>query len=1804
MAARAIISRTQSAKRPTSKGSAKPVRRKASVAPSNDAVAPFLQAKLTVNAPNDAYEQEADSVAARIIQMPENERKFRPGPAPAGGSTGPVQRVEDDEAQAAPLQREKDEEEEELQTSRIQRAGMDEEEEAVQAAPLQRAEMDDAEEEAQAKPLQRDEDEEDEVQAKPMAARGRRQMNARFESRLRHLKSTGGTQMEPSLQHFMESRFGRSFGHVRIHTNADAAHLARDARARAFTVGRDIVFNRTEYRPDTDSGRRLVAHELTHVLQQKGGLHSVQREIFSPETNSQTSSPRREELLARLERVIGLTGGQLPAAIHAVVSDILRTAATGPDAEDLRGLLAENAIAAETRRLIQTTEYALRLTVRRTDQGARTELELTRAGENDPLFRHLEDSGARLSVPVGGVDERQLSVVTPLPPRYSSDPAVNPNPTQSPASQSDPQTSTPPSRTVTPASGPDTSVLNAADNASAQSKSTATGAGRGDGAGSDAPQTLRAPVDQDTEEQISEETAPAEAEIKRSPTAAAPTQVDPGAEQLVRSVLSEPGAPLPAPVASDMAQVLEADMSVARVHDGPKAARAARSLGARAFALGDRIVFGQGQYAPATRHGRALLAHELTHVRQNREGRGATFAKRDEECPPPEPVPEVEVVPSPEGPQQDPAFTGMEERTENRAANQATHGSGEGKSDAANAAAEVTEGEHRTHGQAGQVGSMETEAANPPAFDRAAFIASVLAEVQRIAPDTLNDVMEFESRGTAGLVQSAVESEAGTAASDTQSPLNQAATADPGPGQSPRSQQELAVEEPGPQPGSVRADRAMPPPRTESEVDLRSDTMRAENILREACITRPFMDEHGDPELTGAAAAQDNLAEATQQAPESYREQESNALQNAQGSASAQGRGGVQDLFESRSGNFADVGNAQGQTAVENARKRQAVSNEVNTIFTETQTAVTDRLDTVTTDAGTTFDTEAGAAVTKFESFIRENAERFENNWFEDLLDVVTDILFDPPPREVMEFYANGRRQFITDMEAAIGSVADIVETGLREAKELVVDGKRRVDEKLSGLGDDLADFRSTIADQMNERFSGLEGDINSRQGDLVNGLAQRYKRSLEQVRDIEAQVRDEYTTWVDSARETFNAAVDFVTGWIERLTSIVGGAATRIIREPGKFLSNLGQGIMQGLGMFKDNIGDNIQGAVVTWLTGNLGSAGIQLPRSFDAKGLIGFAIELVGLGLTNIKNIARRVFGRTVVAAIEAGVAGAEHIKQLFDILAAEGPSGLYDHLRGEFERIKGELMEEIGKALAQSLIVAGIRKVLGIISGLVSGGVGAVITIVTTIIDMVLWFRDNAAQLAELISTIASMAMAVLNGNVSALANGINNVLKRLLPIALSFVGALVGIGGVVRKIQQIFRAIRRPATRAITALFRRLKRGISRVMARLRRRGGRGRRGRGRGRGRSMSPRTVLRRILTAMRRPARQSDPTRALSEIRQRANGLRRQYQPRLQRGNIRITFRDTQPQQVLSDGDIDFTVAVNPSSTSATPVNVTMQGKFRTQIDASHHAAKDDINTSIGRIPRSSSNIRRWATVQTRIANINPAKKFLSKPVLASHNFGRSLMGTVRTGANQADDGNTVTDGQFRHILGKVNLGMGPYVRAKSRLKQQVFTRINRRPVIITAVKNAVKNDRDLSGTGATVIISEPPILSDGRISGPELTAAWRGFRLKMATFRAAARAGLLRYSPGTETVRIAELQAEYRRIVEARQSSAGTLPSNFAELDADHPVDLIVGGAPDQNLRMLHSGVNRSVGASLRTGAEAAGLNAGDKIRSIEVR
>lgn len=215
-----------------------------------------IQAKLKIGQPNDKYEQEADRVADQVMRMPDPKLQRQPEneaeevtlqPKPLAGQISPlIQR-----------QAEPDEEEELIQP------GYDQEPEEpmpiLESVPTGNAdELDDEKEEF--------------IQLKSNADTAP-QVTLGIAHAIHSIKGAGQP-LPASERAFFEPRFGRDFGNVRVYSDSRAALTAQSINARAFTLGRDIVFGAEQYSPGSRKGRSLLAHELTHIVQQGGGRTS------------------------------------------------------------------------------------------------------------------------------------------------------------------------------------------------------------------------------------------------------------------------------------------------------------------------------------------------------------------------------------------------------------------------------------------------------------------------------------------------------------------------------------------------------------------------------------------------------------------------------------------------------------------------------------------------------------------------------------------------------------------------------------------------------------------------------------------------------------------------------------------------------------------------------------------------------------------------------------------------------------------------------------------------------------------------------------------------------------------------------------------------------------------------------------------------------------------------------------------------------------------------------------------------------------------------------------------------------------------------------------------------------------------------------------------------------------------------------------------------------------------------------------------------------------------------------------------
>lgn len=213
----------------------------------------FFQPKLAVGKPNDKYEKEADAVADTVVK-----NQNSPFPTVQQKKISGIQR---------------------LATSEMDQQSTDEErmrdDKEIQEKPMVQAKCDDCEKEEKEKGIQKmdnpgmKEDEMKEPSTIQQKSEGGQSASPHLSSRIKQSAGKGNIIPAKTLDSLQPS-FGHNFTDVNIHKGSDAIEMNRELGAQAFTYGKDIYFNSGKYDPDSSSGRHLLAHELTHVVQQRG----------------------------------------------------------------------------------------------------------------------------------------------------------------------------------------------------------------------------------------------------------------------------------------------------------------------------------------------------------------------------------------------------------------------------------------------------------------------------------------------------------------------------------------------------------------------------------------------------------------------------------------------------------------------------------------------------------------------------------------------------------------------------------------------------------------------------------------------------------------------------------------------------------------------------------------------------------------------------------------------------------------------------------------------------------------------------------------------------------------------------------------------------------------------------------------------------------------------------------------------------------------------------------------------------------------------------------------------------------------------------------------------------------------------------------------------------------------------------------------------------------------------------------------------------------------------------------------------
>ncbi|MCP4664717.1 MAG: hypothetical protein GY856_55765 [bacterium] len=748
---------------------------------------------------------------------------------------------------------------------------------------------------------------------------------------------------------------------------------------------------------------------------------------------------------------------------------------------------------------------------------------------------------------------------------------------------------------------------------------------------------------------------------------------------------------------------------------------------------------------------------------------------------------------APASPAEDPAFQAVVARTKSVAHREGHNTPAQRKAAEAQAAARGPENEVRSQAAGAQVDKMDEQ--EPAPFDKAAFKAALLAKIAEITPKNLEEADEFKEQNKAASLKGDVATQVASGKEGAQGAIRQTTEETPDPGAArPKEVVPQPPTEAGAAPAGVGGERAAPKPKTDAEVSLAAGSQSLDQQLADNEVTEEQLERSNEPEFQDAVARKDEAQTDAEEEPAAYRQDEAGMIAGAEAGAGAGAGAEVAAMHGAREAEFGAVAGEQETTRSADEQRRAEVAARIEQIYEETKQRVEARLERLDQEVDRIFDDGAERAKQQFETYVDRRMSRYKYERYSGPLGLIRwggDKLFGMPD-EVNAFYQEGRKLYIALMDKVIDEVANAVETGLNEATAMIAEGRRQIQEYVASLPEDLREVGEQAADDIQTRFDSLEQTVANRRDQLIDSLAQRYVDNLSAIDARIEEMQAANRGLVDAALDAIGGVIETILELKNMLLGVLARAAAvigQIIGDPIGFFGNLIDAVGQGLDNFVSNIGTHLQQGLMGWLFGTMAEAGIELPASFDLKGILSLVLQVLGLTYANIRARAVRLLGEEMVSRLE-------QVAEIFMILVNEGPAGLWEYIKDKIGDLKSMVIDAIKDFVIEKIVTAGIMWLVSLLNP-----VAAFIKACKAIYDIIMFFVNRASQIMALINAIIDSIAAIASGAIASAAAAVENALARALPVAISFLAALLGLGGISKKIRSIIEKIQAPVNKAI-------------------------------------------------------------------------------------------------------------------------------------------------------------------------------------------------------------------------------------------------------------------------------------------------------------------------------------------------------------------------------------------------------------------
>lgn len=1336
----------------------------------------FIQPKVNISQPGDPMEKEADATADRVMRMSE--------PSVQASSSAPP----DDELQRKCDSCDKEEkvqrkEEEDVQPKLSVNAGgalvqrMEENDVSVQAKEEEvQRKCDACEKEEKLQPMliqrQADEDKnEQEVSVKPKLAflarkeRGPPRTSPRFINDL-HSSSNGGRSLDNGTRNFMEGRFNADFSQVKVHTDASAVQLSSQINAQAFTHGNNIYFNSGKYNPSTEGGKHLLAHELTHTIQQ-GKSKSVQpflstslqrntdeKEIQSKaeeeETDVQRSAEEENETIqAKEETGAAQVRPELRRAAAFAKSQVGKVNAQQQNSDGSRvgwerlkdyfeTAMGKEKVIPEGQ--LQTSGSILEKNIKYggtvkapppnvvptppEDQWVKRDIMPSWCG----IFAFWALNKGGVPMPkwtIGGSAVKQKAAYAPgYIPRPGDIAYFNKNSHYAIVEKTEPENPAPSERKKV-------NVVTVNGNTSG------------------------------------EDNLGAQVQVKTHPISHWHAFFDP-----LHGLLDKMPAN-PEEVSDAELQKIIGDA----VAD------------AKAKTITESAPASVKPYEPPA----SLTPSPETTATEIPEQTPMEEAKPGSEVA--APVEEAVIPTSPKTPEEDPAYQAIVGKTKIAKSQQKKHDTPESKAEAAQKASFIPEEQHiGSQAKMHQAADMGNQQAQP--FNAQAFKDKLMERVKQALPKNDQETVDMYESPSDGKkrMEEAKSNAKGDVKKEKENAGNAIAvktTEDPANKNAKAEKKEVLPmenEDAGKKPHIPDAEATAPKPKTEGEISMEKDAQALDDQMAGSNVTEAQLENSNEPEFTGALTQKRNAQQEARNAPAEYRAQEDPMIAKAEEQARGTVAGKMEEMNGVRSNIFGQVDTTKSGTKSKDEEARKKIAGDMENIYSQTKTNVENILNKLEKEVTDDFDAAATSANAIFEKRVHNRLDDFYGITTVD--DTIREAFAGLDP-EINQIFTEEKDRYIQNMDTAITSISDKVAKQLNDAMTEIQSGKQKIEDYWKGLKPEMQKIGEAAKTDVLGKFTELEKSVDDKHQALIEKLSDKYVQNVNKLQETFDKIKDSKKGWLGKAVDAVAGVIkailklkDMLLETLAKVAHVIG----QIIGDPIGFLGQLVTAVKMGLNNFIDNIGHHFKVGFFEWLLGNM-PPGIQFPDKWDLQGIFHFVMQILGLTWVNIRSRAVKKLGEPVVAALE-------ELFEIFQIIRKEGLAGLWRYIKDKIGDIKKMVIDAIMDMLIKEVVKAGIKFVLSLLNP-----VGAFIKACIAIYDIVMFFVNNGKKILDLINAIIDSVALIVQGSLGGAAKMVENALAKLIPITIGFLASLLGLGNISEKAQKIVQAIQAPINKAI-------------------------------------------------------------------------------------------------------------------------------------------------------------------------------------------------------------------------------------------------------------------------------------------------------------------------------------------------------------------------------------------------------------------